>query len=147
MELWMLIPALVLGVIASILIRGYQSPARLRAIAGVLASGAPLIDVRTPGEFAAGHHRRARNLPLDALASRVDELGAPGDPVVVYCQSGSRSDQARRLLTSRGFTRVYDLGAYRNLAKLPEVPRDPAEAAPALLTRNQRRRQRQDRRA
>lgn len=145
MELWMLIPLLVLGLIASSLIRGYQSPARLREIAGVIASGAPLLDVRSPGEFASGHHRRARNLPLGDLPARLQEIGAPGDPVVVHCQSGARSGQAARILRSHGFTRVYDLGAYRNLAKLPEVPRDAAAAAPAPLTRNQRRRERKRR--
>jgi len=138
----MLLLLLPLGLIASSLIRGYQSPARLREIAGVLASGAPLLDVRSPGEFASGHHRRARNLPVGDLAGRLGEIGAPGDPVVVHCQSGARSGQACRILKAGGFTRVYDLGAYRNLARLPEVPRDGQEAAP-VLTRNQRRRERQ----
>lgn len=72
--------------------------------------GATLLDVRTPGEFAAGHVSGARNIPLQVLSSRLEELGARNKPIVIYCRSGNRSRSAMRILASQGFTAVYDLG-------------------------------------
>ena len=68
-----------------------------------------LIDVRTPEEFAGGHIEGAVNIPVDALASRLSEIPA-GQPVVVYCRSGSRSATASRILADAGYTSIYDLG-------------------------------------
>ncbi len=68
-----------------------------------------LIDVRTPGEFAEGYIDGAVNIPLDQLASRLSEV--PQDtPVVLYCRSGNRSNQAAGVLAQAGYTNVYDLG-------------------------------------
>jgi rhodanese-related sulfurtransferase len=76
----------------------------------LVAEGARLVDVRTPGEFSGGHLPGAVNVPLDQLAARVGELKKEGTPVVVYCASGMRSGQARRVLIREGIARVYDLG-------------------------------------
>lgn len=44
-----------------------------------------LIDVRPPDEFAAGHIKGARSIPLDELESRLSEL--PDDrEIVAYCR-------------------------------------------------------------
>lgn len=74
----------------------------------LVAAGAALVDVRTPGEFADGHADGALNIPLDALGGRLDELDAllGGDrtkPLVVYCRTGRRSGIAQRMLTERGY--------------------------------------------
>lgn len=61
-----------------------------------------LIDVRTPGEFAAGHVPGARNVPLDELDARLGELGAADREVYVICQSGGRSARASAALASKG---------------------------------------------
>ena len=77
----------------------------------LVAAGARLVDVRTPGEFSGGALPGAINIPLDQLSARVGELTKePGKPVVLYCASGMRSGQARRLLTGAGLAEVYDLG-------------------------------------
>jgi rhodanese-related sulfurtransferase len=80
----------------------------------LLARGARLVDVRTSEEFGDGHLRGAANLPLDALADRLDALPDPAAPVVVYCRSGNRSAQAAALLREKGYTAVYDLGPMSN---------------------------------
>jgi phage shock protein E len=73
-------------------------------------AGAHLVDVRTPDEFMAGHIPGAVNIPLQELEHRLRELEPKGQPVVVYCRSGSRSGSAARLLESAGYRAVFDLG-------------------------------------
>lgn len=77
----------------------------------LVAAGARLVDVRTPGEYAARHLDRSINVPLNELGGRLAELGEKTKPVVVYCASGVRSASARRTLQSAGFTQVFDLGS------------------------------------
>ena len=79
----------------------------------LVEAGARLIDVRTPEEFESGHLSAAKNLPLRELAARLGELEPKSAPVVLYCESGTRSAVARRILKRGGFTAVYDLGAMR----------------------------------
>ncbi|MGQ9762474.1 MAG: FAD-dependent oxidoreductase [Thermogutta sp.] len=75
-----------------------------------------LIDVRTPGEYAAGAPPRAVNIPLGELRSRLHEL--PKDREVwVHCGVGQRAYYAARILAQKGF-RVKNLSGgyttYRN---------------------------------
>jgi hydroxyacylglutathione hydrolase len=60
-----------------------------------------LLDVRGESEWAGGHLAGATLIPLPELADRMGEV--PSDrPVVVQCQSGSRSAIAASLLRARG---------------------------------------------
>jgi rhodanese-related sulfurtransferase len=69
-----------------------------------------LVDVRNADEFAAGHLRDAKNIPLADLSGRIGELDkAKNRTVVVLCQSGARSDKAARQLAAAGFEDVYSL--------------------------------------
>lgn len=90
--------------------RGDVTGPQARAL---VSAGAALIDVRSPGEFAAGHVDQARNIPVGELAGRLGELGAKEQPVVLYCASGIRSAAAARTLRSNGFQQVHNLGAMR----------------------------------
>jgi len=60
-----------------------------------------LIDVRTPEEFSAWAIPAARNVPLDEIASRLDDIGP--SPVVVMCAAGVRAQQAAEILEEHGF--------------------------------------------
>jgi glyoxylase-like metal-dependent hydrolase (beta-lactamase superfamily II) len=72
------------------------------------AEGAPFVlDVRNPDEHAAWKIPSARNIPLDELADRLDELPRDAE-LVVHCSAGGRSAQASALLVESGF-RVADL--------------------------------------
>jgi len=75
--------------------------------------GQTIIDVRSPGEFAAGAVTGARLIPLPELRARHGEL--PKDqPITVYCQVGMRGYVAARLLGALGFENVRNLsGGYR----------------------------------
>ena len=77
----------------------------------LVAQGAVLLDVRSPVEHLIRHIDGSRNIPVDELRRRVDELGGTDTPVVVYCLSGERSGRAARILSEAGFTRVYDVGS------------------------------------
>jgi rhodanese-related sulfurtransferase len=69
-----------------------------------------LVDVRTPEEFAAGHLRDAKNIPLADFATRVGELEkSKGKSIVVICQSGARADKAIAQLLKAGFDDVVGL--------------------------------------
>jgi adenylyltransferase/sulfurtransferase len=83
-----------------------------RTAAAQLASDSPpfLLDVREPWEWAVSNlgERGARLIPLDELESRLGEI--PDDrPVVVYCRTGQRSEDAARLMRQAGRERVANL--------------------------------------
>ena len=85
---------------------GTVRPAELN---GQLAHGdrVTVVDVRSPGEFAAAHIAGSYNLPLDALPSVAAELGgALHAPVVLVCQAGPRARQAETELRAAGVGRV-----------------------------------------
>jgi phage shock protein E len=67
------------------------------ALAKVMKSGAFLVDVRTPQEFAAGSVKGAINIPLDQIEQQIS-LFKGKKSVVVFCRSGNRSSQAKRIL-------------------------------------------------
>ncbi|HLZ69954.1 MAG TPA: MBL fold metallo-hydrolase [Dehalococcoidia bacterium] len=71
--------------------------ARAQLLAGALA-----LDVREPGEYAAGHLPEALHVPLGRLAGELSRL--PRDrPLVVYCGHGERAATAVSLLERAGF--------------------------------------------
>lgn len=82
-------------------------PAKARAL---VEAGAKLVDVRTPREYSDGHIEGAVNIPVQEVGARLDEFGAKGEPIVVYCRSGNRSSKAQKLLRSEGFEQVHNLG-------------------------------------
>ena len=83
----------------------------------LLDSKALVVDVRTPGEFASGHHPRAVNIPIDQVQSRMAEFGDKKTPVVVYCASGNRSGRAKQALESAGYTQVTNAGGFSDLPR------------------------------
>lgn len=81
----------------------------------LVKQGAVLLDVRTQGEFAAGHVEGAVNVPVGELKTNLGQVAAKKDqPIVVYCQSGRRSAAAKTILEEAGFLKVVDLGAMSN---------------------------------
>ena len=74
--------------------------------------GLVLVDVRNPGEVAAGRIDGAVHVPLAQIAARSHELD-PSRPTVVYCATGRRSLVAASALAAHGFADVSDLlGGY-----------------------------------
>ena len=81
----------------------------------MLESGARLIDVRTPAEFAQGALPGALNVPLQTIPSASSRF-KPDDTLLVYCRSGSRSMFAQQYLQRMGFSDVHNIGAYGMMA-------------------------------
>lgn len=82
--------------------------------------GAPVVDVREPAEFAAGHIPGAVNIPRGVLEFEVDghpavnchkdpALGHRGAPIVLACRSGARSALAAEALLRLGFAEPVSL--------------------------------------
>ena len=88
------------------------------------ADGKPVIDVREPEEFAAGHLPGAVNIPRGVLEFQVDghpalnfrtdpHLSHRREPVILYCRTGGRSALAAEALKRLGFDRPLSLaGGY-----------------------------------
>lgn len=69
-----------------------------------------VLDVRTATDFVGeqGHLTAARNLPLEQLANRLEELGKdPERTIAIVCRTDRRSAKAANLLTRRGFVDVH----------------------------------------
>jgi len=79
----------------------------------LLDNGALLIDVRTRGEFAGGHVKESKNIPLDELDKSLSKLNKEQD-IVVVCASGMRSSQAVSLMKRKGFLNCYNGGSWIN---------------------------------
>jgi rhodanese-related sulfurtransferase len=80
----------------------------------LVAEGALLVDVRSMGEFAAGHIDGARNIPVGEIGSRLNDFGSHDRPIVLYCASGMRSASAASTLKRAGFQQVFNLGSMNN---------------------------------
>ncbi|MBK7763754.1 MAG: glutaredoxin family protein [Bacteroidetes bacterium] len=72
--------------------------------------GIQLIDVRTPGEYAAGHLQNAINIDYNSgdFAAQIQKLDTL-KKTMIYCLSGGRSASAMKLMNEKGFREVYNM--------------------------------------
>lgn len=87
----------------------YTTQQNAEFTATIATPGVQLVDVRTSGEYAAGHIPDAVNIDIqrpdfDRHIAALDK----SRPVAVYCRSGVRSRKAAQRLVAQGFT-VYNL--------------------------------------
>ena len=77
-------------------------------VRGLVESGAYIIDVREPMEYAAGHLLGAVNIPLSQFRDRIGEV--PKDrPVYLHCRSSQRSYYALCELRGRGWRNMVNI--------------------------------------
>jgi hydroxyacylglutathione hydrolase len=75
-------------------------------------AGAFLLDVRRASELAErGHIPGAHNVAYERLLERISEV-PKGKPVIVHCQSGTRSAYAAGLLDRMGYSVSNVVGGY-----------------------------------
>ena len=102
---------------------GPDADERQEAKTALAEEEAELIDVRTPREYDDNGLDGAKNIPLQQISNRLDEVGNRDEPVVLYCRSGNRSAQAADILEENGFDEIYDLGAHRTAKQVVEETR------------------------
>lgn len=85
-------------------------------IGELLANGAVILDVRSPGEYASGHIKGSLNIPLNALPMQMAKL-KKDKPIITCCASGMRSGSAKSMLKANGFAEVHNGGSWFNLKK------------------------------
>lgn len=85
-------------------------------LTGIIKEGAFIVDVRTPGEFASGHANGSVNIPLDQLPQQLSKFKNEKN-IIVCCQSGGRSGQAKIVLEKNGIANVINGGSWNNVAQ------------------------------
>lgn len=81
--------------------------------AQMVTDGAQIIDVRTPAEYAGGHIRGSKNIPLNELPGKMKQI-KKDKPVITCCASGMRSASAKGMLKSNGYD-AYNGGGWSSL--------------------------------
>ncbi|MEX0996673.1 MAG: rhodanese-like domain-containing protein [Flavobacteriaceae bacterium] len=77
--------------------------------------GAEIIDVRTKGEFASGHIKGSKNIPLNTLHNNLKLLKNKEKTYLLCCATGMRSGSAKSILKSNGYTNVHNAGSWHSL--------------------------------
>ena len=75
----------------------------------MINTGAQLVDVREPDEFAGGHLEGATNIPVDQVAQHLETFRE--NRSLLYCQSGLRCQRAIQIFRRYGIEDVHNLGA------------------------------------
>lgn len=94
----------------SVAARDYSDPAQLAALLSERIEPHFLVDVRTPGEYRAGHIPTAINTPYDKIAANPPTADTAA-LIIIYCASGGRAAMATKTLKALGYRRVVDFGA------------------------------------
>jgi phage shock protein E len=105
--------------LAVVFILRLASQISTRAAREFLKKGAVLIDVRTPGEYAASHLPNAISLPLDQIEAKLPrQVHDKTTVLLLHCQSGVNSAMARRTAKAMGYRRTYNLGSLARAARI-----------------------------
>jgi NADPH-dependent 2,4-dienoyl-CoA reductase/sulfur reductase-like enzyme/rhodanese-related sulfurtransferase len=110
-------PINMLGYMAENLISGLAETIQWDQLDDRLATGAVLLDVRSPEEFKRGHIPSALNISVDDLRERIGEI--PRADLVIYCQVGQRGHTGTLLLREYGYNAVNLDGGYQTWVHSP----------------------------
>lgn len=69
-------------------------------------SGAIILDVRTKSEYAQGAIPGSKNIALQQVASRIEEIKSWDAPIITCCVSGMRSGTAASILKAQGIEAI-----------------------------------------
>jgi len=83
--------------------------------AELVEQGAIILDVRTRGEYAGGHINGSLNIPLDQLSNNLGKLKNKNAVIITCCASGMRSASAKGILSSKGYSNVFNGGSWISL--------------------------------
>lgn len=81
----------------------------------LLKEGATIVDVRSKAEYAGGHIKGSKNIPLPNLSANPNIIKDKNKPVITCCASGMRSASAKKVLQANGYTNVHNGGGWSGL--------------------------------
>ena len=82
----------------------------------LLASGAMIVDVRTPREFQGGHAKGAVNIPVQRIGSQLAKLKKQESTIVLCCRSGARAAGVQAQLQKEGVSCI-NAGPWQKVAQ------------------------------
>lgn len=98
--------------------RGGQPLSPQSATNKINRDDALVVDIRDADEFRKGHIAGSINIPLNELTDRSEELKNKERPLILVCETGTRTGAAGRQLRSRGLENLWrisgGLSAWRN---------------------------------
>lgn len=84
-----------------------------------LRKGAALVDVRSPGEFAAQRIPGSINLPMGFGPEDLKREGLqPDQEILLHCASGTRSAAAMGQLRRMGYEKVWNVGSFSRASRV-----------------------------
>lgn len=86
-------------------------------IKNLIRSGAVIIDVRTVHEYDQGRIKGSLNIPLNRIPPSIERIKGLDKPIILVCNSGSRSGNAMRILKQNGLKEVYNGGNWESVLK------------------------------
>lgn len=86
-------------------------------LSAVIENDALLVDVRTEEEFEEGHVEGSVNIPLDEIEDSLDRF-KDEKQIIVFCRSGRRSAEAKKILEKYGINNVINGGAWTDIQKI-----------------------------
>jgi rhodanese-related sulfurtransferase len=93
----------------------WHVPVSLEEAKVLLEKGAAIIDVRSQNEYASKNLEGTKNLPLEEIHEHKDAISGP---VLLFCNSGTRSHIAAEKLKEYGHQEIYNLGAFTRAESL-----------------------------
>lgn len=104
---------IIVAVVAILLLLKMAGRIPAKDALGYLNKGALVIDVRSSGEFSAGHLSTAINIPLDEIDTALPrQVKDKNKVLLLHCQSGMRSGVAAKKMKGMGYTNVFNLGSF-----------------------------------
>ena len=121
------------ALVATNIMHGRFKQVRVSEVRHLVEQGAVIIDVREENEFAVGHVKGAKNIPLSQFRERMHEI--PKDvPVYIHCRSAQRSYNAVMALENSGYDNVYNVsGSFLGIC-LYEYYKDQTENREPIVT-------------
>ncbi len=92
------------------LTRGFKEISPVEVVQLINHDEAVLLDIREDAELSQGRIAGAKHIPLSVLKQRIEELNKYRDkPIIAFCRSGNRSNEASNLLNKNQFEKVYHM--------------------------------------
>ena len=105
--------------LTAFLVFNYAGLISIKDARAYLRKGALVIDVRTAGEFVAGHLPIAVNLPVSEIeTSWSRRIKDKNQVLLLHCQSGLRSGEAKKKLIALGCPNAFNMGSYARAKRI-----------------------------